>query len=167
MIAGALLFLKGVPPWVWKLLGLVVLIAGIFFAGAHWQSKRDDSKIAAKQAELDTFKATTAALGKAAQAAAVKQKAADLAAKEKADEAHQNAVAGLNADIARLRRDGAAGRTVPAAPAASRRPDLACFDRALLGDAVDGFIADVSRQVGSGAAATVDLDNAKGWAQSP
>lgn len=166
MIAGILLFLKGVPPWVWKLLGAALVVLGIFGYGAHWQGARDDAKIAAKQAELDTFKATVAAQGKAAQLAADNQKAADLAEKEKADAAHQTAVAALNADIARLRLDSSAGRTVPTAPADSRNPQLACFDRALLGDAVDGFIGDVSRQVASGAAATLDLDNARAWAKN-
>jgi biopolymer transport protein ExbB/TolQ len=154
-------------PYAWALrLGLyAALCAAIAGAGAWQMHKWDAGRYDALQADYATFKAATAAAGQAAQQRAQAQEKSNQQAKDKADENHTNAVAGLNAQLERLRRAAAAGSTVPAAPAAARSPQLACFDRALLGDAVDGFVGDVSRQVASGAAATVDLDNVKSWAQ--
>ena len=166
MISAVLLFFKGIPAWVWQVLVVLALLAGIFFYGAHWQAKRDAVKYQALQTEFTAFKAKVAAEGEAAKVKAKAQEQVDKQAKEKADEDHKTAVAALTADIASLRRASTRGRTVPPAPTTSSRPDLACFDRALLGEAVDGFLGDVSNQVAAGAAATVDLNNARAWAQS-
>lgn len=145
------------------------IAAGGAYAMHHWdageiaEQKLETAKV---QADFDKFKADTAKAGEVAKQRSLDKEAADKQAKEQADENHKNALAGLTAELERLRRDSAAGRTVPPAPADSRNPQLACFDRALLGDAVDGFVGDVSRQVAKGAAATLELDNARAWAKN-
>ncbi|HEX4327022.1 MAG TPA: hypothetical protein VH105_09390 [Burkholderiales bacterium] len=155
-------------PYAWLVrLGLyAALCAAIAGAGAWQMHKWDAGRYAALQADYAAFKAAAVAAGQAAQQRAQAQEKSNQQAKDHADENHTNAVAGLNAQLERLRRAAAAGNTVPAAPAAARNPQLACFDRALLGDAVDGFVGDVTRQIASGAAATLDLNNARAWAQS-
>ena len=163
---GALLTLFS-GPYAWLVrLGLYATLALACAGFGAWEMRKwDAGRYAKLQAGYLNFKAETAAAGKAAQQRADAQKNADTQAKEQADANHATQIATLNADVERLRRAAARGNTVPAAPAGSRQPQLACFDRALLGDAVDGFVGDVSRQVASGAAATLDLDNAKAWAQ--
>lgn len=141
------------------------LVLGLMGFGAYKMHQHDARAYDKLETTYLTFKSGVEAEGKRAQKEADQQKAADLAAKEKADENHKNAVAGLTAQLERLRRQHPPGGTVPAAPADSAKPQLACFDRTLLGGAVDGLLADLQRQAGSGAAATVDLDNAKGWTQ--
>lgn len=155
-------------PYAWLVrLGLyAALCAAIAGAGAWQMHKWDAGRYDALQADYANFKAETAAAGKVAQQAAVAKQAANQKAKDQADENHTNAIAGLNAQLERLRRAAASGNTVPAAPTDSAKPGLACFDRAELGGAVDGLLGDLQSQAGSGAAATVDLDNAKAWAKS-
>lgn len=156
---------SGPYAWAIRIALYAALCAAIAGVGAWRMHKWDAARYEKLQAAYADFKAATAATAKAARQRADAQQQLDQQAKEQADENHTHAIAGLNAQLERLRRAAAGGHTVPAAPADSRQPQLACFDRALLGDAVDGLIGDVSRQVASGAAATLDLDNARAWAQ--
>jgi len=106
MITGLMLFLKGVPPWVWKLLGLLALVAAIFFYGAHWQSKRD-------QVDIDNLKTSLKTCGDAVEdlkGAVAKQNAAADAAKADGDarvKAGQEALARNQALLAQLLADKA------------------------------------------------------------
>ena len=85
-------------------------------------------------------------------------------AKEEADAQALKDHAALKRTIDRLRDERARASSVPAAPANASRPELACFDRAEFTRAVGNFEAGVEGLVAEGAAATVDLDAAKGWA---
>ena len=150
-------------PYTAIIIGILVL--GNVILGKLYLSETRHA--AAIQVEYDSFKAEQKALGdKAAKEAAAKE-ALDKAAKEKADADHQATVARLTSTIGKLRADAdrARGSFVPAAPANASRPELACFDRPALESAIRDFVADVRGQVDQGTAATVDLDNAKSWAQ--
>lgn len=144
----------------------ILVLGNVIFGKLYLHETREVARV---ETEYASFKAETKALGdKAAKEAATKE-AQDKAAKEKADAEHQATVARLTADIKRLRADAdrTRGSFVPAAPAASVRPDLACFDRTALESAVRDFVGEIRGQVDQGTAATVDLDNAKAWARAP
>lgn len=106
MIAAALLFLKGIPPWAWKLLGLLVLIAAIFFAGVHWKGKRD-------QVDIDHLKTSLKLCGDTVndlKGAVAKQNAAADAAKADGDarvKAGEDALKRNQAILAQLLADRA------------------------------------------------------------
>ncbi len=153
------------PAWAWRLVAYAVILIAAASFGALKMHSYDAARYENLEMTYENFKSQTAAEGKLAQVRADQQKANDLKAKEKADADHKTAVDSLNAELDGLRKRGARGNTVPPAPASTSRPDLACFDRTLLGDAIDGFLRDVSSQVTSGAKATLDLDNAKAWAR--
>lgn len=164
MIAGILLFLKGVPAWASQALAVIALLFGVLMYGEHRQASKDAVKITAAKKEFADFKDSVERQGKAAQQAADKQKAADIVAKENADASHSKAISDLNADIARLRKQRSPGGFVPAPPPNSRRPDLICFDRAAYIAADGKFTTGARGLADEGAAATVDLNTAKLWA---
>ena len=87
-------------------------------------------------------------------------------AKEQADAKSKREIGNLHRTIERLRDERARASSVPAAPAASSRPDLACFDRAELDRAVGNLEAGVEGLIGEGTAAAIDLDVAKIWADT-
>lgn len=93
-----------------------------------------------------------------------KQALHDLKSKERSDENYKRNIARLSADLKRLRSDRAS--LVPAAPASTARPDLACFDRAELDAALRSYREGVIGLVGEGAAAIDGLDEAKAWVHS-
>ena len=76
----------------------------------------------------------------------------------------QTTIAGLNADIKRMRDDRARSRFVPAAPAGSRSVDLACFDRAELERTLRDFDTAIQGLVDQGSADAVGLNVARSWA---
>ena len=93
--------------------------------------------------------------------------AQDKKAKETADEAAKRQMATLQRTIVRLRNDRERAPSLPAAPATTSRPDLACFDRAEFARALSEFEGEVEAIVGEGTARTVELDLAKERAQGP
>ena len=99
-----------------------------------------------------------------AETAARQKESADRQSKEKADAENVATVARLNAGIAKLRneRDRRAPN-VPAAPATSSRPDLACFDRAEYQRAYGDLVTEVRGFADEGTTRTLELDNAKRW----
>ena len=90
----------------------------------------------------------------------------DKKAKETADESANRQMASLQRTIVRLRNDRERAPSLPAAPAGSAKPDLACFSRADLDRALGNFEAGVEGLVAEGAAATIGLDTARDWAKS-
>lgn len=137
--------------------------AAIGFGGA-WTVQ--GWRLDALKSEYSSFKGGVAALGEQAKAANAKIALGNLKAKERADEENLRTTATLRADIERLRhdRDSARGSFVPAAPAAARRPDLACFDRDELESAIRELVVEVRGLTDQGDAATLDLNTAKRWA---
>lgn len=146
---------------------IVALALACMGFGAVKMHEHDQKKYDTLETQFETFKAKTAALGEAAIAAAKAQAAADKLKQEKTDVDREKVILKLTADIKRMRADAdsARGSFVPAAPATTSRPDLACFDRAALESALRGFVEDARGLADEGTAATIDLDSAKRWAQ--
>ena len=113
----------------WIAAGAFVLGLTTGTGGAWWvQGLRLDA--------VQAFVATTKAQGEAAKKLADAQTAEDKRKKESSDHEYETTIASLRADVKRMRDDRARSRFVPAAPAGSRSPELACFDRSELEQAL-------------------------------
>lgn len=145
----------------WALATLFALGLAFGGSGAWWvQGLRLD----AVQAEYDGFVAATKAQGEAANKLADATAAEDKRKKESSDHEYQTTIASLRADVKRMRDDRARSRFVPAAPASSRNPGIACFDRAELEQAIRRLDSGVSGLIAEGDAGAVGLNVARGWA---
>lgn len=116
------------------------------------------------QAKFDGFVATTRVEGEAAEKLAKAAADEDKRNKERVDREYQTTIAGLAADVKRLRDDRARSGYVPAAPAGSRSPGLACFDRAELEQALRRFDEEITGLFAEGDADAVGLNVARSWA---
>jgi hypothetical protein len=130
--------------------------------GVAW--KVQGWRLDAVQAKFDGFAATVKAQGETAKKLADATAVEDKRKKESADHEYQTTIAGLNADVKRLRDDRARSGYVPAAPAGSRSPGLACFDRAELEQALRRFDEGVTGIIAEGDADAVGLNVARSWA---
>lgn len=143
---------------------LLYLVAAAFViglssgaGGAWWvQGLRLDA--------VQAFVATTKAQGEAAKKLADATAAEDKRKKESSDHEYQTTIASLRADVKRMRDARAGSRFVPAAPAGSRRVDLACFDRAELERTIRDFDTAIQGLVDQGSADAVGLNVARSWA---
>ena len=145
----------------WIAAGAFVLGLSSGAGGAWWvQGLRLD----ALQAKYDGFVATTKAEGEAAKKLADAKAAEDKRKKESSDHEYEIRIAALTADVGRLRDARARSSYVPAAPAGSRSPGLACFDRADLESALRRLDAGVSGLIAEGDADAVGLNVARSWA---
>lgn len=121
--------------------------------------------------KFNGFVAQVKVAGNKQEAEAKAKMMADKLAKDTADAENAATVSRLNGTIGRLRADAdrARGGLLPAAPAGSRRPDLACFDRAEYqradGIATEKLYRGARGLADEGTAATVALDTGKRWAQ--
>lgn len=147
---------------------LLWLAAGAFAlglasgAGGAWTVQ--GWRLDAVQAKFDGFVTTTKAQGEAAEKLAKAKADEDKRNKERVDHEYQTTIAGLAADVKRLRDDRARGGYVPAAPAGSRSPGLACFDRTELEQALRRFDEEVTGLFAEGDADAVGLNVARSWA---
>ena len=145
----------------WALVALFALGLSSGAGGAWWvQGLRLD----AVKAEYAGFVATTKAQGEAAKKLADATAAEDKRKKESSDHEYQTTIASLRADVKRMRDARAGSRFVPAAPAGSRRVDLACFDRAELERTIRDFDTSIQGLVDQGSADAVGLNVARSWA---
>jgi hypothetical protein len=119
-----------------------------------------------EQLKAAKFEAATVALGQAAKLRTDAVIKADKLRKETADAENNRTLDSLRADIKRLRDNRASGNFLPAAPAGAGRPDLACFDRALLERAIRDLDKGVQGIVDQCSETTVNLDTAKKWAKT-
>ena len=131
-------------------------------AGGAW--KVQGWRLDAVKAEYAGFAATVKAQGEAAKKLADATAAEDKRKKESSDHEYQITIAGLAADVKRLRDDRARAGYVPAAPAGSRSPGLACFDRAELEQALRRFDEGVTGIIAEGDTDAVGLNVARKWA---
>ena len=90
----------------------------------------------------------------------------DKRRKQEADNAHKTESARLAGIIAGLRKSRPSSSFVPPAPAASSRPDLACYDRPELERTTGKLIEGLRGLADEGTAAAVDLNTAKAWANA-
>jgi hypothetical protein len=141
----------------WSLAALFALGLAFGGSGAWWvQGLRLDA--------VQAFVATTEAQGEAAKKLADATAAEDKRKKESSDHEYQTTIASLRADVKRMRDARAGSRFVPAAPAGSRRVDLACFDRAELERTIRDFDTAIQGLVDQGGADAVGLNVARSWA---
>ena len=140
--------------------GIYALIAAAVFGFGWLQGAHREQLKAAK------FEAATMALGEAARQRTEHIAAADKLRKEHADAENNRTITSLRADVKRLRDERARGNYVPAAPAGSRSPEIACFDRVELERAIQQLDARVSTMVARCDEGTVNLNTAKRWTQS-
>ena len=141
----------------WALAALFALGLAFGGSGAWWvQGRRLDA--------VQAFVATTKAQGEAAKKLADAMAAEDKRKKESSDHEYQATIASLRADVKRMRDDRTRGRFVPAAPAGSRNPGIACFDRAELEQAIRQLDSGVSGLLEQGDADAVGLNTARSWA---
>ncbi len=113
---------------------------------------------------LQSFVANTKAQGEAAKREAETKSKADRQLKESSDREYQTTIASLRADVKRMRDDRARASFLPAAPADSRSPGLACFDRADLDGALRRLDAGISGLIEEGDAGAVGLNAGRRWA---
>ena len=145
----------------WLMAAAFVVGLGSGGSAAWWvQGLRLD----AVQAEYDGFVTTTKVEGEAAKKLADATAAEDKRKKESSDHEYQTTIASLRADVKRMRDARAGSRFVPAAPAGSRRVDLACFDRAELERTIRDFDSAIQGLVDQGSADAVGLNVARSWA---
>ena len=145
----------------WSLAAIFALGLASGAGGAWWvQGLRLD----AVQARFDGFVATVKAEGEAAKKLAEATAAEDKRKKESSDHDYQTTIAGLNADVKRMRDARAGIRYVPAAPAGSRSVGLACFDRADLERTLQQFDEAITGLIAEGDADAVGLNVARSWA---
>ena len=141
----------------WTLVALFALGLSSGAGGAWWvQGLRLDA--------VQAVVATTKAQGEAAKKLADATAAEDKRKKESSDHEYQTTIASLRADVKRMRDARAGSRFVPAAPAGSRRVDLACFDRAELERTIRDFDTAIQGLVDQGSADAVGLNVARSWA---
>ena len=146
-------------PWALATLFALGLSSGA--GGAWWvQGLRLD----AVKAEYAGFVATAKAQGEAAKKLADATAAEDKRKKESSDHEYKTTITSLRADVKRMRDDRARSRFVPAAPASSRNPGIACFDRAELERTIRDFDTAIQGLVDQGSADAVGLNVARGWA---
>ena len=142
------------------------IAAGVVVLGMAGAVYVQTLRLTACKAEYSKFVGGVEALGKAAEKAAKDKEAMDRIFKETTDAKHARTTADLRATVKRLRDERTRSGSLPAAPAGSRDPSLACFDRAELGGAVGNLEAGMEGLVAEGAEAAVGLDSARTWAKS-
>lgn len=121
-------------------------------------------RLDALQSKHDGFVNTTKAQGEAAKKEAEAKAKADRQLKESSDREYQITIASLRADVKRMHDDRARASFVPAAPAGSRSPGLACFDRADLEQALRRLDVGISGLIEEGDADAVGLNAGRRWA---
>jgi hypothetical protein len=127
--------------------------------------KVQTSRLESCKQEFEAFQTKVRTLGELQEAETKRKDAANAAAKEKADDQAKRRRAADAAIIRSLRESRPGSSVVPAAPATSSRPDLACFERFDYQRTTGEFIEAVRGLADEGSAATLSLDVAKEWAQ--
>lgn len=144
------------------------IAAGVVIVALGIAVKVQTSRLDSVKAEYAQFKATTEAIGKAAELAKKKQEADDKERKGKADAENAKTkrdLAGLYDAYRSLRDQRSRSGFVPQAAPGSASPATASFDRGALDNALRGFDKGVAGLLREGDEAIVDLNSAKEWAR--
>lgn len=144
---------------------IAVLGLALWVQGARLDAAKQ--KLARVELEYKGFVSATRALGEQAKTRAKEQEIKDKKSKEVADVENKDLRRELDVRRIQLRneRARASTRIVPAPAAGAANPDRATFGRAELERALSGFVEEVEGLVGEGAAAVIDLNTARKWAQ--
>ena len=148
-------------PWA---LAILFALGGIVGGGTAWNIQ--EGRLDKLHSEFHTFVAKTQKLGEEAQKRAEEKDAQNQLAKETADNEYQTRFNALNADIERLRKSRTSSSIVPKASATTKRPDLACFDRAEFISAIQRLDDAVFKLVNQGDERALEIGIAKEWANS-
>ena len=137
---------------------------GVALLAAVMWGRWEHTRYVAERDSFLTFRTEVNVKGTAAKDAAAKQTQLDQLKKEKTDADYEKRIAVLGSTVGKLRREAdARGSGVPAASPTSKRPDLACFDRAEYQRAYGEFTQEIRGLADEGTAGTVGLDVAKEW----
>lgn len=154
-------------PLFWpRLLLYGAICAALVGFGAAGAAKYYGPKLRALQSDFDQFRGGVEALGRAAEKRARETDEANRKRKVSADDENRRSTDKLLADNRRLRdeRDRARGSFVPSPAPDSRSPDLACFDRNLLEQAIGRLVGSVRGLAQEGDQSALDLTSARQWA---
>ncbi len=139
-------------------LGLALVLALVWGGWEHGRYVKERDAFA-------EFRGGVEALGRAAAERAAMQEKMDKLLKEKTDATYGKTVSDLRVTVKRLRDEAdARGSGVPASPASSSRPDLACFDRTELSTAFGTLVGGLRKLADEGDTSAIALDAAKAWA---
>jgi hypothetical protein len=150
-----------ISPTLYAAAGAAIVIAGLS-GYAYVQTTR----LGACKAEHELFVVQVKAAGDAQNAATAAANAANKAKKGKTDAENKRLRAANQSLVAKLREQRPGSSFVPGPDPASKRPDLACYDRPELERATGILVDRLRRLADEGTAATIDLDTLKGWAQN-
>lgn len=151
-----------------SLIGWLAVAAGVVILVLGAAVKVQTSRLESVKNEYAQFKATTEALGKAAEVAKKKQEADDKEKKGKADAENAKTkrdLASLYDAYRSLRDQRARSGFVPQAPSGATSAATASFDRGALDNALRGFDKGVAGLLREGDEAIADLNTAKEWAR--
>lgn len=141
------------------------IAAAVIIGALSLAVKVQSSRLESCKAEYAAFVAETKRLGEAAKSAADAEKkrlSDNLAKTEKSYAKARSDLATANRQL----RDASTSRSyVPAVPADTKRPDLACFDRAELAESIKRLVAGMADIASAGDEATLNLNSGKEWAQ--
>lgn len=147
----------------WYVIAVAALVFGLAAWGQKMRGERDEIR-----AEYAEYRKTIAEAAVKAAEDALKRTIADTLHKEKIDAAHAKAVARLNADVGRMRRerDDARSSFLSAATSCPASPEGADRYRAEYQRAYRDFVSGLRAEGDRGSKAVVDLNAAKEWAKN-
>lgn len=151
-----------VPLWV-RWAALAAFFAAAWGHGYVTGVKHEIARAAIVKAQFDGFVGQTGAIGKAAQKAVEAREKSNQILKEQSDHENSRISAAAAADAHQLRDARARGSFVPIKPPGAGSSDRACFDRAILEQAVQRLDDEVSGLFAKCDQAVIDLNTAKRW----
>ena len=141
----------------WKPIAIAVVIGGL--SVSLWVQ---NTRLASCKREFEVFKAEVKVLGDAQNAKTKLKDAENREIMEKANAENLRTKSALTIALNSLRSNPNSGR-LPEAPASSKRPDLACFDRAEYQRAYGEFVKEIRGLADEGTESAIDLQTAKSW----
>lgn len=146
------------------LTGYLALAGAVVFLLMFAAIKVQSSRLAVCKADHKTFVAQTKAAGDAQEARTKAEIGRQASLLKQSEVQNAKLSAGLATANQRLRDERASRRLVPAAPEGSKRPDLACFDRAELDATLRRFAESVAGLTEQGDQNTLRLKLSRDWA---
>lgn len=146
-------------PTGYIMLGMSMIVLGLGIALKIQTARLDSVK-----AEYWAFVADVKTKGDIAKAKADQENKLNQERKDKADREYQKLLAS-NAALKRLRDARPATSGLPQAPADSKRPELACYDRAEFSRAYGELVTEIRAGADEGTESAIGLNVAREWAQ--
>ncbi len=141
------------------------LVVGSFLLGFGIAFIFQQTRINNIKNEYNAFVDRTRFLGEQAKDDARIKEVFYKESKERVDNENKKTITSLRADVSRLRKQYTGASIVPRAAAYSRSPDLSCFDRGELTQAVDNLTHGLWRIAQQGDESAESLNSAREWAK--